>query len=548
MCTLCLQNQGFDPAIHIEGDQTFATVPSKPLSATTGTLDQLATYLHTGSWGGVQYKLNTAASNVVKVKIADLSADAQKLAKAALDAWEMVVDLKFQIVTSGEQITMDDAYSGAYAYAPGSYVPNGVELNISKNWLTYSGKSLDSYSFQTFVHEIGHTLGLGHLGNYDGNGTYGVDNVFTNDSWQMSVMSYFSQTENSSIDASYAYTATTMMADIVAIQALYGAPDATSATSGNTVYGKGSNLGNYLDDLFRSLATNTTTTDVVGNTMAFTIYDRDGVDLIDLSFATETTTLNMNGGTFSNIGSKKGVIGIARGTVIENAKTGSGDDVITGNSANNMITAGSGNDRIYGGDGSDTLLGGSGDDFIFGGDSSADKRDLIIGGEGNDTINGGYGNDELRGDAGNDTILGGFGSDFIVAGSGNDVITGSALSDLMFGGDGNDFINGGFGHDRVNGGSGADTFFHLGIFDHGSDWIQDYSAAEGDVLEFANRSATEDQFQVNFANTPNAGSATVSDAFIIYRPTGQIMWALVDGGGQSEINLQIGSDVFNLLT
>ena len=33
---------------------------------------------------------------------------------------------------------------------------------------------------------------------------------------------------------------------------------------------------------------------------------------------------------------------------------------------------------------------------------------------------------------------------------------------------------------------------------------------------------------------------------MIYRPTGQIMWALVDGGGQDSITLQIGSDLFDL--
>jgi hypothetical protein len=48
-------------------------------------------------------------------------------------------------------------------------------------------------------------------------------------------------------------------------------------------------------------------------------------------------------------------------------------------------------------------------------------------------------------------------------------------------------------------------------------------------------------------NTANAGVDGVSESFVIYRPTGQIMWALVDGDAQSNINLQIGGDVFNLL-
>jgi Ca2+-binding RTX toxin-like protein len=110
-----------------------------------------------------------------------------------------------------------------------------------------------------------------------------------------------------------------------------------------------------------------------------------------------------------------------------------------------------------------------------------------------------------------------------------------------------DYLNGGFGYDRLNGGAGADTFFHLGVFDHGSDWVQDYAAAEDDVLATGIAGATASQFQVNFATTAGAGAAGVAEAFVIYRPTGQILWALVDGAGQGQINLQIGGQVFDLL-
>jgi Ca2+-binding RTX toxin-like protein len=123
---------------------------------------------------------------------------------------------------------------------------------------------------------------------------------------------------------------------------------------------------------------------------------------------------------------------------------------------------------------------------------------------------------------------------------------------LVFGNAGNDFVNGGFGHDRINGGAGADRFFHLGILDHGSDFIQDYNAAEGDLLLSGIAGATRSQFQVNLndAVAPDgekAGDDAVQEAFVIYRPTGQILWALIDGAGQSEINLRIGADTFDLL-
>ena len=227
-------------------------------------------------------------------------------------------------------------------------------------------------------------------------------------------------------------------------------------------------------------------------------------------------------------------------------RSGGGDDTVLGGQGDDYIDGGDGHDRLDGGSGVDTVLGGEGNDTLVDGGTDDDLRDVIYGGGGDDFIDGGYGNDELRGDDGNDTIAGGFGVDTVIGGAGNDVLTGQAWSDLLFGGDDNDFINGGFGYDRVNGGTGADRFFHLGIADHGSDWIQEYNAAEGDVLMFG-RAGTRDQFQINFAETANAGVAGVEEAFVIYRPTGQILWALVDGAGQSEINLLMGGVTYDLL-
>lgn len=230
---------------------------------------------------------------------------------------------------------------------------------------------------------------------------------------------------------------------------------------------------------------------------------------------------------------------------------GSGSDSLSGLDGNDTLIGGNGDDTLNGGDGSDVLNGGTGNDVIIGGATSADLRDNVYAGDGDDTIDGGYGNDELRGDAGNDSIAGGFGSDTVIGGTGDDTLTGSAFGDQIFGGAGRDFINGGFGHDLLNGGADADRFFHIGVLGHGSDWIQDYNAAEGDILQFGIGTATASQFQVNTTHTTSAtgersGDDNVEEAFIIYRPTGQIMWALVDGAGQSSINLQIGQEVFDL--
>lgn len=235
------------------------------------------------------------------------------------------------------------------------------------------------------------------------------------------------------------------------------------------------------------------------------------------------------------------------GTGDDTLEGGGGNDRLTGGAGDDILRGGDGNDTLDGSDGADTIDGGAGDDVIRGGATAADLRDVVYGGDGNDTIDGGYGNDSLRGDVGADVIAGGFGADTVIGGGGNDTLTGSAFGDQISGGAGNDFINGGFGSDRVNGGYGADAFFHLGIADHGSDWIQDFSHRQGDFLSFGAATATAGQFQVNYATTPGAGTAQTAEAFIIYRPTGQILWALVDGEGARSINLQIAGDVFDLI-
>jgi len=144
-------------------------------------------------------------------------------------------------------------------------------------------------------------------------------------------------------------------------------------------------------------------------------------------------------------------------------------------------------------------------------------------------------------------INGDFGVDLIVGGTGNDVLGGGAWSDEIFGSDGFDFINGGWGHDRLNGGADGDRFYHLGIADHGSDWIQDYNAAEGDVLLWGGGAASPDDFLIQRAETANAGVGGVQEIFVTHIPTGNLLWALVDGDAQSEINIMIDGVVYDLL-
>lgn len=168
----------------------------------------------------------------------------------------------FTETTGSAQITFEDWDSGAYATSTisGSTILSSA-VNINSSWSQYG-----DYYLQTYIHEIGHALGLGHTGNYNGNATYGADAHFANDSWQMSIMSYFSQYENTATDASFAYLETAQLADIAAVHHLYGAPENVEAA--DTTYGDGSTTGRPAMELDSS--------------RAVAIVDSGGTDTIDL--------------------------------------------------------------------------------------------------------------------------------------------------------------------------------------------------------------------------------------------------------------------------
>src|SRR5215813_3553346 len=147
--------------------------------------------------------------------------------------------------------------------------------------------------------------------------------------------------------ASYRFTMTPMIADILAIQNLYGA--ATTHT-GDTVYGFGSTAGSMYNFSTYSTAP------------SLTIYDSGGTDTLDASGYSQNQVIDLTGGSFSNIGGLVGNICIYTTSVIENAIGGSGNDTITGNAADNVLNGGAGNDALVGGAGADVLIGGIGND------------------------------------------------------------------------------------------------------------------------------------------------------------------------------------------
>ena len=226
------------------------------------TLDDLADYLTDGYWewrGETRRAFNVEPGGTLTANITALTAEGQQLARWALEAWAGVSGIEFEFV-EGEnaQIIFDDDGDKPVTT---STVDDGViihsRVNIPSDWLVEYGATVNSFSFATYLHEIGHALGLGHPGPYpDAIDHFHIDyadRLFQNDSFFKSVMSSFS-TSGMPYDPGQGSPnlITPMIADIIAIQNLYGAPTDTNA--GDTVYGFQSNVGGYMDELF-TLAT-----------------------------------------------------------------------------------------------------------------------------------------------------------------------------------------------------------------------------------------------------------------------------------------------------
>jgi serralysin len=471
--------------------------------------DEAAQQLTHGYWDGDWHRWDVSQGDSITVNLTALTQAGKALARAALAEWTDIIGVNFTEVSAGGQITFDDNEEGAFTSTNwANHVITSAHVNVSTQWLADYGTGLGTYSFQSYLHEIGHALGLGHAGNYNGDASYEGDAIFANDGWPTTIMSYFDQDESAYFnDRSFTreFVGTPMNADIVAMQALYGL--STTTRTGNTTYGFNSNANR---DIFHA--------DQYPD-VAYTIIDSGGVDTLDYSGFPGGNLINLNSETFSDIGGRTGNVFIARGTVIENAIGGSGSTLIIGNGANNRLDGGpSRADTVSyetataavtvsllvttaqdtGGAGIDTLLNfealiGSRFDDVLTGAGGAD----VHGGEGNDLITA-AGGDFLYGDAGDDwiaaqsgqfsAIYGGDGWDTadlsssptkitvdlalqtpsdsgsrfysieqLIGSSFADKLTGTADAETIDGGNGADNLLGVAGADKLVGGAGNDT-------------------------------------------------------------------------------------------
>ena len=320
---------------------------------------EFANYLTDGYWHDLGAVSRSWEQDTVTVSISnEFSADQKTGLMRAFDLWADVADIDFQQVTSGADITIlegDDrrAYSRSAVYTTGEIANSTISIDTAiGGWADIN--DLGDYAFMTALHEIGHSLGLGHTGNYNGAASYSNDAQWTNDTQQMTVMSYFEDrnvgSDHWGSEGPWQYSATPMLIDILAIQNIYGADHGTR--SDDTTYGFNATAGRDVYDFSIS-------------EVPLAIWDGDGNDTIDLSGYTTDSTLYLEEGYFSSVGYMTNNLVIAYGAQIENAIGGAGDDSLYGNSANNILRGGAGNDSLYGDTGDDTLDGESGNDTVI---------------------------------------------------------------------------------------------------------------------------------------------------------------------------------------
>ncbi len=539
MCTIC-QLGGYSSSNHSNGAEygsgSFAALKA---IGVLGAIEKLSTsWSHEASpspisWGGstINYRiLGSAIGGPEAGGFEAMSAVKAAVARNAFELWDDLIKSNIQEGQGGITIGQSGTTSGGGTYTSYEFQYDGISgghdrftkaaIWLNTGWSTQNDDgdfAYGSYGTMTYMHEIGHALGLSHPGKYNAaNGsqiTYQGSASYAEDTRQFSLMSYFdagsdgSATNHRGADGEMNYAQTPMLYDIAAIQKLYGADMTTR--SGDTTYGFGAVGFAGHEEVF----------DFTRNAEPIlTIWDGGGKDMLDVSGFSNNSVIDLGEGTWSSVAGMVNNIAIAFGATIENARGGAAGETIYGNAAANQLFGGAGADRLYGHDGDDVLFGGNDDaaDYLEGGNGNDQLfagagDDELHGGAGNDFLGGGTGSDKVWGDDGNDTIFGGAvpGDDHLDGGAGDDVVWAGGGNDALYGQDGNDLLGAASGDDLVDAGNGNDTLYGGAGNDTlragaGADMV--YGGAGDDLVDLGGNDGAVD----TFVFAPGQGSDTIT--------------------------------------
>ena len=476
------------------------------------------------------------------------SATQMKFTELALGMWADVANITFtRNDTVGDYANYGDAellfanynsgpatqFASAYAYWDEDRDPLAVWMNgtISGN----KNPVIGSFDFETYLHEIGHTLALSHPGDYNASPnvaiTYNNDAEYIEDSTQYTVMSYF---DEKVVGGNWGgrNAMTPMIHDIAAMHLLYGAN--MSTRTGDTVYGFNSNEVPLVAGTLNIYAMTSAVEQRI-----FSVWDAGGTDKFDFSKYTSNSVIDIRNGMFSSVGGLKNNIGIAvdltgADELIENAIAGAGSDAIIGNKEDNELTGNGGNDTILGDLGNDKLDGGTGNDVLQGDEGD----DGLIGDIGIDTASYAHSDNAVSVNLNVQGIAqdtGGEGFDTL---SSIENLTGSAENDVLLGDGFANKIDGGGGDDTVEGGGGIDVM------------IGGANGVGGDTLVYTNAAGvTVNLALITQQDTKGAGRDTISQfeniagsAFADVLTGSGLINELHGSGGDDTLNGGLGND------
>ena len=282
-------------------------------------------------------------------KIWEFTDDQKDDVREALGAFSDVINVHFHEITETSDTVgtfrfgmTDHALFGntnaaGWASGPGGAAGGDIwianyDTNDPNAYAAAHDMSPGTVGALTLLHEIGHGLGLKHTFEHPV-----VDRSLESNTYTL--MSYEAPAEAWYGAGNWAISHTPMILDIEALQFLYGAQTHNETA---TTY-----------DWDETIP------------YAGAIWDSGGEDVLDLSNFSTDTLINLNPGTSSTIPfnynnsvwTLDDNLGIPTGVVIENVKTGSGDDLIVGNAESNEITTGAGSDKVVlrAGDGGSNL-------------------------------------------------------------------------------------------------------------------------------------------------------------------------------------------------